>query len=60
MAFNRPEAARYLGVGTNKLDELIGTGEIKTKRAGVGARRIVIPRAELDRWLAEGLKSSRP
>lgn len=40
-----PEAARLLRIGRNLAYQLVGRGEIPSRRLG---RRIVIPRAELE------------
>ena len=50
MAFNRREAAKYLGLSLTLLDDLLRTGELKS-RAG-GKRRVVISRAACDAWLS--------
>lgn len=47
-AFNVAEAARYIGLGETKFRELLRDGTIGFRRAG---RRVIIPRAELDRFL---------
>jgi excisionase family DNA binding protein len=50
MGFNRPQAARYLGISLTLLDELLRAGKLKA-RAG-GKRRIVISRHACDDWLS--------
>lgn len=53
----RPDEVRkILGVGRTKLYEMVRTGELPVIRIG---RLVRIPRAELDRWLGERLRSPR-
>jgi excisionase family DNA binding protein len=52
-ALSRREAARYLGVSLSHLDARIATGEIRAKNSG---RRVLIPVAELERFLAAEFK----
>jgi len=47
-AFNMRDAARYVGLGESRMQDLIKSEEIAVRRFG---RRIIIARAELDRWL---------
>ncbi len=49
MGFNRPEAARYLGISLTLLDELVRSGKLPARTAG--KRRVVISRAACDAWL---------
>jgi excisionase family DNA binding protein len=46
-----PETAKALGVGKNAIYEAARRGQIPTVRIG---RRILVPRAALDRLLSEG------
>lgn len=48
-AFDVMGAARYIGMGKTSLYAEIKAGNIVAKRFG---RRTVIPRSELDNWLA--------
>jgi len=56
--FNHPERATYdapvfaklLGVGRNAVYDAIKRGDIKS--VTIGAKRVVIPKSELDRLLA--------
>jgi excisionase family DNA binding protein len=52
-AFNRAEAAAYLGMAQNTLIKLLDAGTIKHIRAG---RRLIIPKMALDRFLDVGSK----
>lgn len=45
-----PEVARLLGISRNEAYLAVQRGEIPARRIG---RRIVIPRAALERWLLE-------
>lgn len=47
-AYNRSEAAKYLGMAENTLVKLLQSGEIKFIRVG---RRILIPIKSLNEWL---------
>lgn len=47
-AFNRKEAAGYLGIAENTLVKLLNSGRIKCIHAG---RRLIIPKRELDKFL---------
>lgn len=49
LAYSVQEAARLLQVGENTLREAIRRGQVPHLRIG---RRVVIPKAALDRWLA--------
>jgi excisionase family DNA binding protein len=54
LLLSRREAREYLGadvVGRDALDKLIASGEIRSLR--INGRRVAIPRAELERWVAE-------
>ena len=48
LAFSRDEVARQLGVSRDSVIRAIAKGKIKIIRFG---RRVLIPRAELDRLL---------
>lgn len=50
------QVGQILGVGRTKLYEMVRTGELPVIRIG---RLVRVPRAELDRWLGERLRSSR-
>lgn len=50
-AFNRAEAAAYIGVAPNTLVNLLKLGSIRHIKAG---RRLIIPKAALDKFLDEG------
>ena len=52
-AYNRKEAAVYLGMAENTFVKLLKSGEVKFIRVG---RRVLIPIKALDEWLdgAEG------
>lgn len=45
-----PEVAALLGIGRNEAYVAVQRGEIPARKVG---RRILIPRAAFDRWLAE-------
>lgn len=47
-ALGRRGAALYLAISLSKLDELLRSGELRSRRVG---RRVVIARAELERFL---------
>lgn len=47
-AFNRKQAARYLGLSENTLVKLIQSGRVKQIKID---RRVIIAKAELDRFL---------
>jgi excisionase family DNA binding protein len=48
-AYSKVEAAERLGIGYMTIHRLTKNGTIRTVRAG---RRVLIPRAELERFLA--------
>lgn len=48
VAYNRQEAAKYIGVAENTFVKLLNSGRIKYIKAG---RRLIIPKKELDRFL---------
>ena len=48
------ETAKLLGVGMNKIYELLAIKEIPFKRVG---RKYLIPRLALEKWLNETLKT---
>ena len=50
MAYNRKQAAQYLGLSVNTFDKLLNSGRIKFKRV---ERVMIIPKVELDRFLEE-------
>jgi len=50
LAFNRREAADALRVSLRTLDYLLAQGKLRGRRIG---RRIVIPRAELEKLLRQ-------
>lgn len=50
LAFSIPDAARVLSIGQSLLKEQVRTGKIRGVRIG---RRLIIPRAELERFLGE-------
>jgi excisionase family DNA binding protein len=52
LAITRADAVAQLGVSIQTLDRMIDRGEIRVVRAG---RRVLIPRDEPARWLAEQL-----
>lgn len=47
-AYNRKEAAVYLGMAENTFVKLLKSGEVKFIRVG---RRVLIPIKALDEWL---------
>lgn len=47
-AYDRRGAAHYLAISLSKIDELLRSGALKSRRVG---RRVVIARVELDRFL---------
>jgi excisionase family DNA binding protein len=49
-AFNIAEAARYVGLGETRFRELLRSKAISARRYG---RRVIIAKAELDKWLSE-------
>jgi len=53
LAFNRREAADALRVSLRTLDYLLAEGKLQGSRIG---RRIVIPRAEVERLLLQGAR----
>jgi excisionase family DNA binding protein len=55
-AFNITEAARYVGLGETRFRELLRSGAVSSRRYG---RRVIIAKAELDRWLAEPQSSGQ-
>lgn len=59
MVFNAEETAKFLGVGMNKIYELLTSGQIPSRRIG---RKYLIPRLALENWLnvsvlKEGVKN---
>lgn len=50
IAYRPPEAGRLLGVGRNRIYELIASGEIPAVRLGSA---LLIPRVGLERWIAD-------
>jgi excisionase family DNA binding protein len=50
-----PSTARALGIGTTKTRELIASGELRSVRID---RRLLVPRAEIDRYVAKKLRAS--
>lgn len=56
-AYSKVEVAERLGIGYMTIHRLTQDGTIRTVRAG---RRVLIPRAELERFLsAEGKSNAR-
>jgi excisionase family DNA binding protein len=55
VALGVPAGARTLGIGTTKFRELIASGELKAIRID---RRVLVPRSEIDRYVARKLKAS--
>jgi excisionase family DNA binding protein len=49
-----PAAARDLGISPRGLWHMVARGQVRSVRLG---RRVLIPRAELDRIVAEGVTS---
>jgi excisionase family DNA binding protein len=56
MAFNRREAAQYLGIAEKTLDKALQSGEIKFRRIG---KAMLISKVELDRFLAGSQENER-
>jgi excisionase family DNA binding protein len=54
-AFNVGQAARYVGLGETRFRQLLRSGAVSARRFG---RRVIIARAELDRWLSESDEQS--
>lgn len=48
LLLSRADAARLLGIGTTKLDDLIARRLIRTKRIG---RRVLVPRAAVEEFV---------
>lgn len=49
-ALTRKEAAKRLTIGLNSLDELLGAGELNSRKVG---KRILIPESEIKRYLKQ-------
>ena len=52
MILTAEETAKLLGIGMNKIYELLISGQIPAKRIG---RKYLIPRLALERWLNDGI-----
>jgi len=57
LCFSRAETCAALGVGRSTLREMLRRGELRELRVG---RRSLIPRAELERFIADQLGMGRP
>ncbi len=53
LVYTRAEARRLLGLGENAFDDAVRRGSIPALRFG---RRVLIPKAALERLIAEALK----
>ncbi len=56
LAFSKAEAARQVGLSVRSFHDLLRTGQIPFVRAG---RRVLIPRAGLEAWLARAAESKQ-
>jgi excisionase family DNA binding protein len=54
LAYRVPEAAKRIDIGLTKMWEMVNDGTVKVVRFG---GRVVVPRSELERVLAERLSA---